>query len=313
MNKVDVPTSWQSSGLHAKSASNTVLFLGDIAKLVKAPVLIANVLPVFVGFWLALYMTNTSFLEHTATLLLLLTGSTSVMAGALVINNWFDADIDKVMARTQKRPTVTGNISLKATLYIGIILSVLGFLLLLFTTLEATLYAFIGWFTYVILYTMWSKRKYTLNTVVGSVSGAVTPLIGWATIESTSHIVPIILFCILFIWQMPHTFAIAIRKYNEYQAAKVAMLPVVYGINITKRQIFIYVACLLPLPFYLSDLGTSFIVFSTILNVAWLGLCIYGFFTKNIAKWAKIQFLYSVNYIMFVFLIMIIVTLPTWN
>lgn len=236
-------------------------------------------------------------------------GSTLLMAGALVLNNWYDADIDKVMARTQKRPTVTGNISLQSVLIIGIALSAIGMILLFFTTFEAAFYGFIGWFTYVVLYTMWSKRKYTLNTVIGSVSGAVTPLIGWSAVTSAYHIVPIILFIILFIWQMPHTFAIAMKKYEEYRAAKVAMLPVVRGFDMTKRQMAVYVACLLPLPFYLVSLGMTFIIIATALNIGYLVISIMGFYTKDNMKWAHLNFLYSVNYMAILFLTMVVVTI----
>ncbi|MGO4888447.1 heme o synthase [Anaerobacillus sp. MEB173] len=287
--------------------------ISDLKSLLKAPVLIANVLPVFTGFWLALYFSNASFYEYWDMFLLTILGSTFVMAGALVLNNWYDVDIDSIMARTKQRPTVTGNIPLKIVLILGISLTVIGFILLLFTTIEATIYAFIGWFTYVILYTMWSKRKYTLNTVIGSISGAVTPLIGWTVISSGFHIVPIMLFAILFIWQMPHTFAIAMRKYEEYKAAGVAMLPVVHGFNMTKRQMIVYVACLLPLPFYLIQLGTTFVVIATLLNLAWLGISIRGLFTKDNQKYAYISFLYSVNYITILFLLMVIVTLPVFK
>lgn len=296
----------KSTGLNRKVTFN------DLRELFKAIVLILNILPVFTGFWLAAYFTDYAIIEHWDTLLLTLVGSTMVMAGALVLNNWYDVDIDRVMARTRNRPTVTGNISLKTVLMIGITLTVLGFVLLLFTTIEATLYAFVGWFTYVVLYTMWSKRKYTLNTVIGSVSGAVTPLIGWAAIAPAYHIVPIVLFCILFIWQMPHTFAIAMKKYKEYEAAKVAMLPVVHGFDITKRQTAIYIACLFPLPLFLAGLGTTFMVTATVLNVAWLVVSISGFFTKNDQKWARVMFLCSVNYLAILFLMMIIVTLPVF-
>ncbi|WNF36259.1 heme o synthase [Bacillaceae bacterium IKA-2] len=282
----------------------------DLRSLIKAPVLISNVLPVFTGFWLAIYFTNGSFIDYLDVFLLTIIGSTFVMAGALIINNWYDVDIDRVMERTQNRPTVTGAISLNVVLTMGIIFTIIGFICLLFTSIEATIYAFIGWFTYVVLYTMWSKRRFTLNTVIGSVSGAVTPLIGWAAIESAAHIVPIVLFLILFIWQMPHTFAIAIKKSEEYKLARVAMLPVVHGLEMTKRQIVVYVFCLLPLPLYLFSLGTTFVIIATGLNVAWLAVSIYGFFTKDNLKWARIVFLFSVNYIMILFLMMIIVTLP---
>jgi heme o synthase len=292
---------------------NISTLVSDLKALFKAPVLVSNVLPVVTGFWLALHFTNASFTTHWDLFLLTIIGSTMVMAGALILNNWYDVDIDTVMARTKDRPTVTGNISLNVVLTMGIAFTVLGFILLLFTTVEATIYAFVGWFTYVILYTMWSKRKYTLNTVIGSVSGAVTPLIGWAAIEPAFHIVPIVLFLILFIFQMPHTFAIAMKKCKEYEAAGVAMLPVVYGFDITKRQIAVYVACLLPLPFYLTSLGTTFIVIATLMNIGWLVVSISGFYTKNDLKWAHMIFLYSVNYIMVLFVMMVIVTLPLFG
>ncbi|WML38480.1 heme o synthase [Neobacillus sp. OS1-2] len=306
-NSIAVP---QNGGRAALSSST---FFADLRSLIKGPVLIANVLPVFTGFWLALYFTGASFDEYWDVFLLTLTGSTFVMAGALVINNWYDVDIDTVMDRTKNRPTVTGHFSLKMVLTLGISFSLIGFILLLFTTVEAAIYGFVGWFTYVILYTMWSKRRYTLNTVIGSVSGAVTPLIGWTAIESGFHIIPIMLALILFIFQMPHTFAIAIKKYDEYKAAGVAMLPVVYGLPMTKRQMVVYVACLLPLPFYLGSLGTTFVVLATILNIGWLAVSIYGFFTKNDLKWAHVIFLYSVNYITIMFLMMVIVTMPIFK
>lgn len=287
----------------------TSTFIADLRLLFKAPVLIANVLPVFTGFWLALHFTGSSFISQMDLFLLTIIGSTFLMGGALVLNNWYDADIDKVMARTQQRPTVTGNISLQSVLILGIALSAIGMILLFFTTFEAAFYGFIGWFTYVVLYTMWSKRKYTLNTVIGSVSGAVTPLIGWAAVTSAYHIVPIILFIILFIWQMPHTFAIAMKKCEEYRAAQVAMLPVVRGFDMTKRQMFVYVACLLPLPFYLISLGMTFIVIATILNIGYIIISIMGFYTKDNMKWAHLNFLYSVNYMAILFLTMVIVTI----
>jgi len=144
----------------------------DIKSLFKSFVLIANVLPVFVGFWLALYFTESSIMAHLDVLLLTIFGSTTLIAGALVLNNWYDVDIDTVMERTKQRPTVTGNFSLRGVLILGIALSAIGMVILFFTTFEAAVYAFIGWFLYVVPYTMWSKRKYTMNTVIGSLSGS---------------------------------------------------------------------------------------------------------------------------------------------
>ncbi|WP_053367662.1 heme o synthase [Bacillus sp. FJAT-27245] len=288
------------------------MFWRDVRSLFKGPVLVVNVLPVFTGFWLALFFNGYSFADHSGIFALTMLGSTLLMGGALVINNWYDVDIDTIMERTKKRPTVTGHFSLKSVLITGIALSVIGQVLLLFTTFEAAIYGFIGWFMYVFLYTMWSKRRYTLNTVIGSVSGAVSPMIGWTAIDSGFQLVPIILFLILFIWQMPHTFAIAIRKYDEYKAAKVAMLPVVYGLKPTKRQIFVYVLCLLPLPLYLTSLGGLFVLIAMLLNLGFLAVAILGFYAKDDIKWARVLFLYSVNYITIIYLLAIVVTLPAF-
>lgn len=285
----------------------------DLKSLFKGLVLVLNVMPVIIGFWLAVYITGGTFSDHLNTFFLMVIGSIFLMAGALALNNWYEVDIDREMKRTLNRPTVTGNISLNNVLAIGIGLSALGLLLLMLTTWETAIYGFVGWFTYVVLYTFWSKRKYTLNTIIGSVSGAVTPLIGWAAIEPAFHIVPIILFLILFIWQVPHTFAIAIKRYDEYKAAKVPMLPVVYGFEFTKRQIFIYILCLLPLPYFLGMLGPTLMVVATILNIGWLVLAIRGFFMKDVQKWARHIFIYSLNYLTILFLMMILVTLSDIN
>lgn len=298
----------QSGKLNVLTTKKNAHFLSDLKSLFKGFVLIANVLPVFTGLWLALYFTNTSFTDKLDIVMFTITGSTFVMAGALALNNWYDADIDSKMARTKNRPTVTGTISLNVVLTIGITLTIIGFILLLFTTTEAAIYAMVGWITYVILYTMWAKRRYTFNTLIGSISGAVTPLIGWAAIDSTFHIVPIVLFFILFIWQMPHTFAIAIKKCDEYKAAGVAMLPVVHGFQKTKRQIIVYIVCLFPFPYFLTSLGPTFIVLVTLLNVGWLVMSVSRYFNKDPFKWAHINFIYSVNYIMILYVLMVVFT-----
>ncbi|MEH7308910.1 heme o synthase, partial [Neobacillus drentensis] len=235
MSNNEVPSLQKDGRAILSNQRNISTIMTDLKLLFKANVLTANVLPVFAGFWLALHFSNASFSANLDVFLLTIFGSTMVIAGALALNNWYDVDIDTVMDRTKNRPTVTGNFSLKQVLTIGISLTGVGFILLLLTTYEAAIYAFVGWFTYCFPYTMWSKRKYTFNTVIGSVSGAVTPMIGWTAIAPGFQRVPMILFLILFIFQMPHTYAIAVKKYKEYKAAGVAMLPVVRGLAVTKR------------------------------------------------------------------------------
>ncbi|HLQ83014.1 MAG TPA: heme o synthase [Pseudogracilibacillus sp.] len=284
-------------------------FFSDLKLLVKGKVLLANVSPVILGYWLALHFTGADLIMRWEELVIVTIGSLFVIAGALILNNWYEVDLDTAMMRTQARPTVTGNFPLKMVFWLGIGLSVLGMIIIAMTTLEAAIYALLGWFTYVVLYTFWSKRKYTLNTVIGSISGAFTPLIGWATLTPANHIVPITLFMILFLWQIPHTFAIAMRRHDEYKAAGVPMLPVVYGAEMTKRQSLIYILLLFPLPFFLGELGTSFLFISTIMNLIWIVISIKGFFVKDNMKWANQMFYYSLTYLTVVFGGMIIVTL----
>ncbi|MDY0404977.1 heme o synthase [Virgibacillus sp. 179-BFC.A HS] len=297
-----------ASGMQTENSSVSTV-IADLKSLVKFVVLMLNVLPVLTGFLLALHFTNQQLADHLGTLVLVLVGSTLIMAGALILNNWYEVDLDKKMKRTAMRPTVTGNFSLKAVLNMGVIASVIGFAILLFTTVEAAIYALIGWFVYVVLYTFWSKRRYTLNTIIGSVSGAVTPLIGWGAVTSTFHIVPIMLFAILFIWQVPHTFSIAVRRFDDYKAAGIPMLPVVSGIEMTKRQSVIYIACLLPLPFFLISLGIQFVIFATVLNLAWLGIAIIGWIKEDHFTWANRVFKSSITYLTLLFLAMIVVAL----
>lgn len=298
-----------SEEVKSTSIDRRSTWIAELKALIKIGIVNSNLITTFVGFWLALQFTNQSFLQNIYTLLLTMLGTAFVIAGGATLNNWYDADIDPIMTRTQKRPTVTGRIPLKTALIIGVTLSVIGHVLLLFVSLEATLWAFAGWFTYVVLYTMWSKRRYTLNTIVGSFSGAVPPLIGWAAINQEFHIVPITLFLIMFIWQIPHFLALAMKKSEEYKKAQVPMLPAVYGFDMTKRQIVIYIACLLPLPFFLFPLGKSFLIIATVLNIGWLIMGIGGFFTKNDLKWANMIFVYSLNYLTILFITMAVVTI----
>jgi len=288
-------------------------FLQNLKYLIKGFVLVANVLPILSGFWLALYFTNTTFTDHWESFVYLAIGSTLFMSGALMLNNWYEVDLDREMERTQRRPTVTGAFSLQFVFYLGIGTSIIGFIFLLLTTIETAIYALLAWITYVVFYTFWTKRRFTLNTVVGSVSGAFTPLMGWAAITSANHIVPIVLFLILFIWQIPHTFAIAMRRYEEYKAAKVPMLPVVYGFEMTKRQNVVYVACLLPLTVLLSSISIIFVVVAMILNVIWLWIAFRGVFKDDNEKYADTMFYYSLLYLVIVFGGLIVITLPIFH
>lgn len=308
MDKVETKSTPIAGDVHV-SKTQVASMKEDFKSLIKVGIINSNLITVFTGFWLALHLSGTSFKANWDVFILTMLGSALVIAGGCILNNWYDVDIDPVMERTKSRPTVTGHISLQVTLLLGCVTTAVGLLLLLGTTVTATLIALFGWFSYVVLYTIWSKRRYTLNTAIGSLSGAVPPLIGWAAIEPRLDAVAIVLFLIMFIWQTPHFLALAMKKNEDYKAAGIPMLPAVYGFQFTKRQIFVYVACLLPLPFYLTTLGHGFLTIATVLNITWLILALTGFFMKDSLKWANLNFVYSLNYLIIMFVTMIIVTI----
>ncbi len=283
----------------------------ELKSLIKIGIINSNTMTAFAGFWLALFFTGSSLSLYWHVLLVTLIGTAFVIAGGCVINNYYDRDIDQVMKRTQTRPTVTGTIEIGHVLTIGIALSVIGILVLSLASIQTALLGLFGWFSYVVLYTFWSKRKYTINTAIGSLSGAVPPLIGWSAVEPGLGASAWVLFLLIFIWQTPHFLAIAMKKVEDYRNANIPMLPVIHGFGITKRQMLIYIVCLLPIPFFLHNLGLIFIVLASALNIGWLILAIKGFFVRDDYKWANQMFVYSLLYLTIIFFSMIIITLPS--
>ncbi|MEH7107999.1 heme o synthase [Bacillus sp. JJ1764] len=281
----------------------------DLMALIKIGIVNSNLITTFTGLWLALHFTGQSFLNNLDIVFFTVAGSSLIIAGSCAINNYVDRDIDHLMDRTKTRPTVTGKIVPAKVLALGILLVGLGTLLLFFTTITATVIGLLGVFSYVVLYTLWSKRQLVSNTIIGSISGAVPPLIGWAAVDANLDIMAWSLFLLMFIWQPPHFYALAMRRVNEYRAAKIPMLPVVKGFKTTKVHILLWLVALLPIPFLLIKLGIPFLILAMLLNIGWLVLGIYGYKIKDDIKWAKLMFVYSIQYLTIIFVAMVFVTL----
>ena len=130
--------------VNEQNHSELIQFLIDVKFLLKGEVLVASVLPVLTGFFLALYFSNQNFSNHWQLFLLTMIGSTLVISGALILNNWYEVDLDRKMERTEKRPTVNGNFTLNSVLWAGIITTIVGHGLMLLVTWEAALYSFLG-------------------------------------------------------------------------------------------------------------------------------------------------------------------------
>lgn len=281
-----------------------------LAQTIKTGIIKSNLIPMFAGLTLALYTYEISPFEKFPEIIFALIGSILVIGAAGAFNNLYDRDIDAIMERTKNRPTVTGEIKPASVLWIGIFMSIFGIAALTLTTPLAALLGFLGLFFYIVPYTMWSKRRTIYNTEIGSVSGAMPPLIGWAAIyPNITHPAILGLFVITVIWQMPHFYAIAIRKYDEYKAAKVPMLPVVKGIKRTYIQTNIYLMILIAISFLFRSLSLGLMLVALLLSVLWLILNIFGYKKMDSEKWAKSMFIYSLLHMTILFSTVIVYSL----
>lgn len=281
----------------------------DFLALIKIGIVNSNMITVFTGLFLAMQLSGLSFLQNLDLLILAMGGSGLIIAGSAALNNLIDRDIDPIMSRTKLRPTVTGRFKASSVWALAFTFIVVGEILLFSASVAAGLWGLAGIFSYVVLYSMWSKRKHVSNTVVGSISGAIPPLIGWAAVEPTLGMGAWALFLIMFIWQPPHFYALAMRRTDEYRAANIPMLPVVKGFARTKKSMFGWVLLLFPLPFLLTELGMGFVLLASALNLGWLYLSIKGFKAKDDLKWATGMFVYSLNYMTILFVSIIIFSL----
>jgi protoheme IX farnesyltransferase len=174
-----------------------------------------------------------------------LAGGTLAAAGANALNMYIDRDIDRVMARTQRRPLVTGAITPRNALIFALVLEVVAGveLWLLVNPLSAVL-ALSATLFYVFVYTIWLKRTSTQNIVIGGAAGAVPVLVGWSAVTGSLALAPVVLFAIIFYWTPPHFWALAVKYRDDYAAAEVPMLPVVATLATTARRIVRYTVIL---------------------------------------------------------------------
>jgi protoheme IX farnesyltransferase len=173
----------------------------------------------------------------------------AVGAGASgAINMWYDRDIDAVMTRTRERPLPAGRLDPGQALGFGVALAVgsVAMMGLAVNWAAGALLAFTIAF-YVFVYTVWLKRRTPQNIVIGGAAGAFPPMVGWAAVTGDISVGSIVLFAIIFIWTPPHFWALSLYRRGDYEKAGVPMLPVVAGVQETRRQILFYTLLLAPL------------------------------------------------------------------
>lgn len=281
-----------------------------LAQTVKTGIIKSNLITMIAGLSLALYKYELNPFDMVVNIIGAIIGTAAVIASAGAFNNLYDRDIDSLMNRTKQRPTVTGVISPKMTLIIAIVAGIIGLGALYMATPLAALLGLLGLFLYVVPYTMWTKRHTVYNTEVGSLSGAMPPLIGWAAIHPDILNPAILsLFVISLIWQMPHFYAIAIRKMDDYSAANVPMLPVAKGMKRTYITTNVYLVLLIISCIPLGTLSNGLMLVAIILSVVWLVMNIYGYHKKDSKKWATLLFVYSLVHMTVLFSTVIIYSL----
>jgi len=275
----------------------------DLFEISKPRIALLVLLTTFTGMWLA----GGGHLPLDLVIYTLIgTGLASASSGAL--NNYVDREVDKLMARTRNRALPTSRLQPQQALWLGAILSISSFAILFYLVNPLTAYLALGTtFFYVVIYTIWLKRSSPLCTEIGGVAGALPPVIGWAAVTNNISWQAMVMFIIMFIWQPPHFWALALLRADEYRRAKLPMLPVVSGTEVTKFRMLVYTIVLIPISttMYWFDLaGSIYLVAALVLGAIYLIMTI-DFARKPIThKSTKRLFGFSIIYLcaLFVFI-----------
>jgi len=229
----------------------------------------------------------------------------AIGAGASgAINMWYDRDIDIHMRRTMNRPLPAGRLKPLEALIFGSVLSAGSVAVMAFyVNAAASALLALTIFYYVFIYTVWLKRRTPQNIVIGGASGALPPVIGWAAVSGDVGLGAVVLFAIIFLWTPPHSWALALFRRGDYEAAGVPMLPVVAGERKTKKQMAIYTALLIPVTLAPVLIGMSGALYAA--AAVLLGL---GFARHMVRVWkdtegkaARPMFFFSILYLFLIF------------
>ena len=289
--QTSLPADWRDLVALTKPRVMSLVVFTGLCGLLAAPV----VLPPVLGF--------------TAILCIALGAGA---AGAL--NQWYEADLDAKMRRTANRPLPSRRMDRQTALHFGVGLGVFSVILmdLAANHLAAVLLA-ISILFYVLVYTVWLKRRTAQNIVIGGAAGAFPPLIGWVAATGRIDMLPALLFAIIFLWTPPHFWALSLFVRSDYAAANVPMLPVVAGIENTRLQIFLYSLALAAssvAPYALGVTGYLYGFSAAILSVIFVGLSAMVFANRadepSGMKPERRLFAFSVLYLFALFAVLVV-------
>ncbi len=234
----------------------------------------------------------------TGVVLSTLIGMSLVMGSACVLNNWIDRKLDRMMARTRKRVLAMGLISPKAAMAYGSLLGAAGLGLLWATTNMLVVFIVLAGFAiYVGLYSLYLKRHSVYSTLIGSLAGAAPPLAGYCAVSNRFDMGAVILLAIFSLWQMPHSYAIAICLYKEYAAAAIPVLPVKRGMATAKKHVLWHMLAFMAAALMLTFggyTGYRYLAVVSVMGLSWLYMAWSGYRTSDDRIWAGKLFVASI-------------------
>jgi protoheme IX farnesyltransferase len=225
---------------------------------------------------------------------------------------WYEADLDAKMKRTAGRPIPSGKIDPEAALHFGVGLSVASVLTMgLLVNVVAAVLLTVTILFYVVVYTMWLKRRTAQNIVIGGASGAFPPMVAWAAVTGDVSLASVTLFAIIFMWTPPHFWALSLYACKDYANAGIPMLPVVSGEKATKNHIMLYTLAMVPvtlLPWYFGFAGLIYGATAALLGGMFIWLS-YALLTdkKSVdedSASAKKVFFFSIFYLFALFAVL---------
>lgn len=267
--------------------------LNDYYALAKPGIIMGNLIATASGFFLA-----SKGNIDLPLLLFVLAGTALVIASGCVFNNYIDRDIDVKMERTKLRVLVLGKVSNSAALAYAALLGVLGFgTLAMFTNHAALFFAALGFVVYVGAYSLHYKRSSVHGTLIGSLSGACPPVIGYVAVTGQFDAAGAILLIVYCLWQIPHSYAIAIYRFDDYKAANIPVLPVKQGIKSAQVHIIGYIIGFAVAAMLLAERGYAGNIYALVIGLMslyWLYLAKVGYQKDQEALWGKKLFIFSI-------------------
>ncbi|NOH31277.1 heme o synthase [Vibrio mediterranei] len=264
--------------------------LKNYLTITKPGIIFGNMVSTAAGFFLAAKSEHVDITLFFAALV----GVGLVIASGCVVNNIFDRDIDQKMERTKHRDLVLGYVNMDVAFVYALFLLLVGTALLYqMTNPLSAVVVLIGYVFYVFFYTMWYKRHSVYGTLIGSISGAVPPLVGYLAVTNYLSVESVLLFLLFCLWQMPHSYAIAIFRMEDYRQAGIPVLPVKEGLNKANQHIRHYVLAFCTVAaalFFVGEANYEYLIVVGAMSAFWARVTFRDMNSSNYIDWSKAVF-----------------------